>query len=387
MFERINKLKAKLKNEGADGMVIATSGAMHYLLEDSKYKWQRTSRSGGPEKADPNSDVHLHKYPNMLLYIPTDGEPTLYVTYAEAKNVEHIKIRKVICFFEEFEKRLNMDISGNFIAYGESCGAAIAEMLTSINKGVKLLFAEELIDEMRMIKDEKEIEIMRRAASFTDDALKFVIPHIVPGTTARQIEHLLIQYGVERGVQDLAFSPTAHTVHPSMASAGDINAVSTTEPIVEGTAISFDFGYVIDGYCSDFGRSFCCGKAPDEMKRAYVALQYAQTEMLKMIKPGVPMGPTFDFLNERLQEHGFGKNMRKYGDGGHIGHQIGIEVHERPWLFYECNTDFTKGMIMCIEPKVWLPDLAYLRVEDMILITEDGCESLTKFDRELFELF
>ncbi len=387
MFKRIEILKETLKKHNADGMVIATSSAMQYLLDDSKYHWQRTSHSGGPMPPKPESDDYLHKHPNMLLYIPVQGEPTLFVTHAEEKNVQHINIRKVICFFAEFTKRLSMDLSGNCIAYGESCGTFIAGMISEINPQATLLFAEHLIDEMRMIKDEQEIEKMRKVAKFTDDALSYVIPHIVPGATSRQIETLLIQYGYERGVQDLSFTPTAHTVHPSMANCGNIDATSTIEPIVEGTSISFDFGYVIDGYCSDFGRSFCCGKAPEKMRLAYEALQYAQTELLKTIKPGVPMGMTFNFLRDRLAERGYDKQMRRYGDGGLIGHQIGIDVHERSWLFNDCKVDFTPGMIMCIEPKIWLQDLAYLRVEDMILITKDSCESLTKFDRELFELF
>lgn len=153
-----------------------------------------------------------------------------------------------------------------------------------------------------------------------------------------------------------------------------------------GTALAFDFGYSIDGYCSDFGRSFYCGRPEKSISDAYKALQEAQLRLLDKIKPGMKMDMTYRTLFEIMEKRGCGKYLRNYGNIGLMGHQIGIDVHERPWLHDETEDAFEPGMTMCIEPKFWGPGRAYLRVEDMVLITETGCESLTEFDRQLFEL-
>lgn len=125
----------------------------------------------------------------------------------------------------------------------------------------------------------------------------------------------------------------------------------------------------MNGYCSDYGRSFYSGKAPVHIANAYKALQAAQLELLNTIKPGVSMAITFDCLYKTLSRFGYEKYLRNFANIGMMGHQIGIDVHEEPWLHNNSTTVFKPGMIMCIEPKLWLPGEAFMRVEDMVLIT------------------
>lgn len=119
---------------------------------------------------------------------------------------------------------------------------------------------------------------------------------------------------------------------------------------------------------------------------AYKALQTAQLELLDHIKPSVSMSCTFAKLHETLSRLGYGENLRNFANIGMMGHQIGIDVHEIPWLHNTTPEVFQPGMVMCIEPKLWLPGEAFMRTEDMVLITETGCESLTVFDRNCYEL-
>ena len=94
----------------------------------------------------------------------------------------------------------------------------------------------------------------------------------------------------------------------------------------------------------------------------------------------------FDVLYDKLETRSLGKYLRKAEPCLIMGHQIGIEVHERPWLRADVQGVFEPGMVICVEPKIMWPGLCYLRCEDMVLVTENGCESLTKFDRDYFEL-
>ncbi len=387
MFRRIQSLREKLRAEQLDGILIAPSASMQYLLEDASYPWQRTPDTGFFLTSEtPDASGHFLNKPDCILYIPAQGEETLYLTKYRAAGMQHIPIRKVENYYVMLGEALARDFYGRRVACGESCYPALCSIVREIAPSAETVPGEHLVEQMRKVKDAGEIEAMRRVARFTDAALEYVVPYLKAGVTARQVEGLLASFGLEHGVQDISFTPTVRFVHPSMPNAHDIDAASVSELLVPGSSISFDFGYVIGGYSSDFGRSFCLGKAPQQLLDAYKALQYAQTELLKTIRPGMPIGMTFNFLRDRLAERGWDKNMRRYGDMGLIGHQIGVDVHERPWLYDDSPEVFTPGMVMCIEPKIWIPGAAYLRVEDMVLITEDGCESLTTFDRELFEL-
>ena len=107
---------------------------------------------------------------------------------------------------------------------------------------------------------------------------------------------------------------------------------------------------------------------------------------LSKIKPGEPMNLFYNTMYEVMEKRGYGKYLRKVGDFGLMGHQIGIDVHERPWLHTDQTEVFQPGMVMCIEPKFWKPGTCFMRIEDMVLITENGCESLTKYSREQFSL-
>jgi len=104
------------------------------------------------------------------------------------------------------------------------------------------------------------------------------------------------------------------------------------------------------------------------------------------MKPGMRIGDMPKIILAKLDELGYGDRFRARVPDGTLGHQIGVDLHENPWIKPDCDMKLLPGMVMCIEPKLWLPGEYYLRVEDMVLVTENGAESLTDFNRELFEL-
>ena len=152
--------------------------------------------------------------------------------------------------------------------------------------------------------------------------------------------------------------------------------------------VAFDIGYMDQGYCSDWGRTVYYGKAPEFVKKGYEALQAAEVYMISRIKPGeTKFGELYSFICDKAEELGYYEYLRfKREERGGNGHNIGIETHENPWLRPGEETVLQPGMIFCSEPKMFFPNEGYMRVEDMVLVTETGAESLSVFPRDLFEI-
>lgn len=389
MNERMKRLQTTLQQNGIDYAVYATSSALQYLLDDASYAWQRTMFTGEYPDSARKSRGHFLNMPDCLLLLPAEGEPTLVMTYRRAEDMKHLPYKQEITYFTQFPLVLGEYLPhAGTVAVGECCYEAICEDFEMAGLDVKVVSGEEFVQKMRSVKDAGEIEKMRRVASFTDDCMAYVAPQLKPGIRRMDVENLICNYGRSHGLMDLSFDPAAIFVKTGDPKSVDLaNCADPHEKLEKGMSIGFDFGFVMDGYCSDYGRSFYCGKAPEEIKEGYRVLNEAQLYLLDKIRPGIPMTLCFNTIEARMNElGGYGKYLRKYGDFGLIGHQIGIDTHELPWVHDNLTRCFEPGMIMCIEPKLWMPGKCYLRCEDMVLITETGAESLTKFDRSVFEI-
>jgi Xaa-Pro aminopeptidase len=154
-----------------------------------------------------------------------------------------------------------------------------------------------------------------------------------------------------------------------------------------GTSIAFDVGFVVEGYCSDWGRSFYLGEPEENVSKAYAALQTAVLETIGAVGEDIHrVNEFFPHIEKVLDREGFGNYLRARLPNGMVGHQIGVEVHEDPWLMPGNSQELVDGMVFCVEPKLWLKGEYYLRVEDMILIKNGEAESLTNYDRMKFIL-
>ncbi len=383
MQKRVSSLQEALAADGIDGAVFATSAAVQYLLDAGKlYFWQRTSATGGLSENRP--ETHFQGQPDMVLYIPKNDEPVLFLTPHRAKAMEAVNIKKVVTFFATLGEEVSAKLDGKKLAYGEACAPYLKAMIEEA--GIEPVFGEMYTDRLRCIKDEDEIALMRRLAKFTDDAMLHTTKFLRPGITSYEVEQILAKYGSDNGATDLSFSPACILIKTGADGSDDLYGHPINQPMVEGTGIGFDFGFVIDGYCSDYGRSFYSGKPSDLLKDGYKALHDAQLAYIASIRPGMKMDSCFADIKKHMDGSSYGKYLRKAGDLDIMGHQIGIEVHERPWLHNSQEAVFMPGMVMCIEPKLWVQGHAYFRCEDMVLITENGAESLTVFDRDMLEL-
>ena len=387
MNTRIQKLRQMMVKDGVSVALYATSANMQYFLGDGSFFWHHSAETAGGLSAENwHSNGHFLNKPDCVLYITPDDDPILFLTYDKCDAMRHLGIKKIPCFFQMMGAVLKPFLKGKKrVALGESCHQALKKMVLDADNTTEVTDAENYGEKLRVIKDADEINKLRKAAEFTDYAMGLVAKALQPGITPKQVKDLIAAIALASGAQGLSFCPAAIFVKSGAPGSEELFTYPENEPLKEGTSIGFDFGYVLDGYVSDYGRSFYCGKN-DQARNAYNALQEAQLHLFGKIKPGEPINNTFDILYDKLETKGFGKYLRRADDCLIMVHQIGIEVHERPWLRSDAKAVFEPGMVLCVEPKIMWPGLCYLRCEDMVLVTENGCESLTKFDRDYFEL-
>ena len=326
--------------------------------------------------------------------VPLEGEPILTLAEASSRLASQTWIKDVrvlergVNYGDLINKVISdLDLSGRKVGLGDHVwGSMIVEIARAI-EGAELYSAEALMDHLRMVKDPGEIERLRRVAELTDRVMKMVLPKIEDGVTQRGLAQEVEFQGRLLGASDVSFPPTAGFVKSGSEVSPDPFTYPKEEGLVRGTSIAFDIGFVMDGYCSDFGRSFYFGPASKEVEKGYEALQQGVLETVdKMCDGSMRCCDLFPTIEKTLDRLRYGDYLRARLKTGNLGHNIGVEVHEPPWLSPAYEEPIQTNMVMALEPKVWHAGEYYLRVEDIVLIGPRKTEFLTNFDREIFQL-
>ena len=385
--KRIAALQTMLQQDGVDAAIYATSPAFIYLLDIPMFWTQRYGVTQGPK---PGRERPTLTRPETMLYVPAAGEPVVFTIPQRKKDLEEVEYKVVVSHLDYFSNQLDSYIRGGNVAVGLACQdelTSIVKIADACHSGsVTVIDGEDYVRKLRMIKDEKEIGLMRKVAALTDYAMEEIVKILKPGITPYQVEEKIAAIGEEAGCEDLSFAGACIGVEKGHPTSYDPYIFPKNRPFRLQTGIAFDMGYLLNGYCSDYGRSFYLGEPSQEAIDSYAALQAAQQYVVEHIVPGkTPVASASDMLFEGLEQFGRGHQLRNHKDGVQ-GHQIGLDVHENPWLARGQKGVFLPGMIFCLEPKIFLPDEIYMRVEDMVLVTETGAEFLTVFDRTKFVL-
>ncbi len=380
--ERRKRCFEVFRQTGLDGLLFAGGANFQYLSESTSYFWQRYCF---------NLDVPVagaHIIPECMIYMNREGKTTILTIPSKKDYFDTTKNEVVVSYMDQFEDELRHIVDGNKLGIGRDCDEWFVRTLKEVDPEITTVSAETIFDSLRRIKDENEIAQMRRLAKFTDDAVMYVVQHMKEGMTMFECERGIVDYGLTHGVQDLSFPPTCGFKTRNTDNAKAIEPFEPERKLVPGTMVAFDIGYMDQGYCSDWGRTVYYGKAPELVKKGYEALQAAECHMISQIRPGVTrFGDLYSYICDKAEELGYYDYLRfKREELGGNGHHIGSEVHEVPFLTYESDLILQPGMIFCSEPKMFFPNEGYMRVEDMILVTETGAESLTNFPRDLFEI-
>jgi Xaa-Pro aminopeptidase len=328
------------------------------------------------------------------IFVPRKGEPILTLAEDFSQQATQTWIKDVRLLerersYGELVRKIifDLDLKGSKVGLGDHVWSSTIVETARAVKSVAFYKAEALMDHIRMIKDYGEIERLRKVASLTDKVMEAIIPKIKEGITQRELELEVEFQGKLLGASDVSFPLTVGFVK----SDSEISANPFTYPkekgLVSGTSIAFDIGFVMDGYCSDFGRSFYFGPANAEVRKGYDALRQGVLETVdKMQDSSMRVCDLFPAMEQTLDRLGYGGYLRARLPTRNLGHNIGVEVHELPWLSPAYDEAIQEGMVMALEPKVWHAGEYYLRLEDVVLVESMKTNFLTNFDRELFQL-
>ena len=242
------------------------------------------------------------------------------------------------------------------------------------NLKAKLVPYNKQINGFRGTKEAWELDLMRKAQAITDKAFSEVITRIQPGMTELELQAELIYCMYKNGGTGLAFDP----IVVSGPNTSLPHGVAGERVIREGDFITMDFGASYMGYCSDMTRTVAVGYATEEMKEVYNTVLKAQEAAIAITKAGVP-GKDIDAVARKIiTDAGYGEY---FGHG--YGHSLGLEIHEAPNPNPGNSNPMPVGAICSAEPGIYLPGKFGVRIEDVTILTEDGCEDITKSPKNL----
>lgn len=262
----------------------------------------------------------------------------------------------------------NVAVEGQFLTVG--LFDQVADVATAIA-------TDGLVEQIRAIKEPAELDALRDAVRRTDAALEALLSDISPGQTEYQLAGYVELRQYESG-GEMSASPIIVCSGPRTALP---HGLPSERVINSGEPLMIDLGTAVDGYRADTTRTFHVGPAPSEFREIYEVVLTAQRAACDAVRPGL-RGREIDAVGrDIIEEAGYG-----WAFGHSLGHSLGLDYHERPLFGPLDETVIEPGMVMTVEPGIYLPDRFGVRIEDQVIVTEDGCDNLTGFTRELIEL-
>ncbi|RIL69664.1 aminopeptidase P family protein [Staphylococcus devriesei] len=240
-----------------------------------------------------------------------------------------------------------------------------------------LISIGEVIEEIRQIKSPEEIEKIKYAAKIVDDTYNYILEVAKAGMTEKELKALLESKMLHLG----ADGPSFDTIVASGYRGALPHGVASDKVIEQGDMITLDFGAYYEGYCSDITRTFAIGETDPKMKEIYNIVLESQIKAINEIKPGMTVQEADALSRDYIDAHGYGKEF-----GHSLGHGIGLDIHEGPLLSKNAKGTIQVNNCVTIEPGIYVDGLGGVRIEDDILITENGCEVFTKCTKDLIIL-
>ncbi len=243
-----------------------------------------------------------------------------------------------------------------------------------VGPGCELVDVRPLTARLRAVKSPEEIELIRRAAKIADRAMEEVIDHLRPGTSEAELSALAECRMLREGAEGVSFEPFLMSGENGWLP----QRISSRKPLQTGELALLDMGAVYDGYCSDLTRTFAVGEVDTEKRRIFRIAYAAQQAAIAAIKPGIRACDVDAVAREMITAEGLGEYFPHL-----TGHGVGLSTHEPPILDRDVEMVLEPGMVVTVEPGIYLPGVGAARVEDMVLVTPTGHEVLTATPREL----
>jgi Xaa-Pro aminopeptidase len=252
--------------------------------------------------------------------------------------------------------------------------AAHRKLSEKVGQGVELVAAGGLVERLRAVKDEDELRAMAEAAKLADSVYELIPERGLAGRAELEVARELEAELRLRGAEDPAFP----VIVAGEANGARPHATPRDVEIPAGTLVVVDMGARLDGYCSDCTRTFATGDLDDRSTEVYELVRGAQEAALGAVRAGAVLSEVDGVARERIEAAGHGE---RFGHG--LGHGVGLEVHEAPRLAKTVEGQLEAGNTVTVEPGVYLPGELGVRIEDLVVVTDDGCDVLTSFPRSL----
>jgi len=241
-------------------------------------------------------------------------------------------------------------------------------------KQVELVPLTDFIEKQRQIKSEAEIELMKRSTSLNESVFQKIHKQLQPDMTeievATAIESMMRAHGAER--------PSFDTIVASGENGALPHAVPTDRELGKNSAVTIDMGLVLDGYCSDMTRNVLLGSPRKDYRKIHRIVRRAQLAGIRAARPGALMKDVDRAARNIISGSGYGAYF-----GHSLGHGVGLAVHEAPSLSYRSRRKLQPGMIVTVEPGIYIPGLGGVRLENMVVIGDEGCEVLNEDTTDL----
>ena len=243
--------------------------------------------------------------------------------------------------------------------------------------GVDVVATSGLIESLRMVKDAQELDYIRQACRLTESALHTTLDAVRVGITERELARIFSSAAMDRGADGLAFDP--------IVAIGENAAIPHHKPgeraLVRGDVVLCDVGASVGGYCADLSRTVVLGSASPDLMDIHDVVARAQSAAMAGLAPGVAASDIDQLAREVIASAGFAD---KYVHG--TGHGLGLEIHEPPLLGSSSAGTLGEHFVVTVEPGIYLPGVGGVRIEDTVLVTSNGYESLTTGTREFVEI-
>lgn len=239
--------------------------------------------------------------------------------------------------------------------------------------GVDLVPTTNLVEELRAVKEPGELELIRKAVALADEAYQHLRDLVRPGLSEREASWAAESYMRTHGAEGVAFEFLIQTgPHGALPhwTAGD-------ELIQNGAPLIIDMGARLEGYHSDLTRTLFLGKSDSQFQKIYDIVRKAQEAALQGIHPGIKGGEADALARKVIDEAGYGEY---FGHG--LGHGVGLAIHEKPWVRRESQDVLRPGMAITVEPGIYIPGWGGVRIEDLVLVVDDGVEVLTQASKD-----
>jgi Xaa-Pro aminopeptidase len=310
---------------------------------------------------------------NAALLVEPSGEVRLYTDFRYAEAAQEVVGAERVETRRDLFGALAELLAGRTIGF-EAVHTSYASAERLRTGGVELVPTTDLVEALRAVKDEGELDAIRRASELSDRVYEELAAERFTGRAERELAWLVERRFRELGAEAVAFAPIVaageHGARP--------HAVPRDVAIPAGTLVTVDIGCKLDGYCSDCTRTFATGPLDDGLSRAYDLCLRAQLDGLAAVRAGAPTRDVDAASRVQVEAAGLGW---AYGHG--LGHGVGLDVHEAPTMRAESEGTLAAGNVVTVEPGIYLPGVGGVRIEDLVVVTEGGCEILTRFTKEL----